>query len=332
MPPGNRRVTLTDVAAAAGVSKSTASRALLHQGRISQQTIEKVDAAAAAMGYVRDLRAAELRGAHGGAVGLLVRSSELAFYGQAAAHLQRVAEAQGLRILIVNGGDSAAAQVRGLETLLGHRVSGIIIVSGRTSLTAARQAARFVPTILLGAAGEATELDSVSIAVSSEVDLAQRVLDAGHRKVAVVQASHPLAYTLRARTQTFAAVLGAGGAEIFELTDDENTPLEAQLKQRLDAGVSAVMAGNDETAVRVLEELRRLDVRCPETVSVTGFDGVGVYATPLLGLTTVTQPVEQLATEAIGLLKRREHAAPAAVERVEIPGGFVPGRTLGTAY
>ena len=116
----NRRpmVGLSDVARAAGVSRSTASRALRGEARVSDATRDHVAGVAASLGYVRDRRAADLASNSPTAVGLVVRGAERSFYGEIASRVQTQIDALGMDLLMANGGDSHASQMRALDSLI----------------------------------------------------------------------------------------------------------------------------------------------------------------------------------------------------------------------
>lgn len=320
---------LTDVAKAAGVSVSTASRALRGEGRVSQDTVSLVRKTADRLGYVPDKRAVNLRSHAPAAVGLVLRSAELSFYGAIAAQMQSAVNAHGVDLLIANGGDDHAGQMRAIETLVGHRVSGIVFASGRASLTAVENAAASVPTVLVGAEFIHKGIDSVCISDASEVQMALAVLNAGHRRVAVTRSTTPGTSVLQNRSERYEASLLAGGAVVIDLiTGDLQRGLRDEVCAALDQGVTAIMAGDDLTALRILEILAESDIRCPEDVSVTGFDGVGVLSSPLFGLTTMKQPVEEMAETATELILARLTQGPVDTTRGSIPGQYIAGRTL----
>lgn len=325
------RAGLTDVARAAGVSRSTASRALRGEARVSPETTELVRGIANSLGYVRDLRAAELASTAPATVGLLLRGAERSFYGEIAAQVQNVTDSRGIDLLIVNGGDHHATQLRGLENLLGHRVAGIMVASGRASLEAVEYAAAFVPTVLVGHHSSHGAIDSVSIDNLSETLMARKVLAAGHRRVAVMAADAPESTVLRQRIFQYRDALISGGAEVSMLHGaGDRAVLGPALRQALDAGVTAIMAGDDPTAIEILELLAAWGLSCPADISVTGFDGVGIFRSPIFGLTTMRQPVELMAQEATELMMLRLGETQKPVAHETYPGEFIPGRTLGT--
>lgn len=325
-------VGIRQVAEAAGVSKSTASRALRREDRVSPETIAHVEKVAASLGYVPDLRAAGLSSTSPTTVGLMLRGAERSFYGEIAAAVQVATDARGVELLIVNGGDSHDSQLRALRTLLGHRVAGILVASGRASLDAVAMAAGFVPTVLVGMDADEEGIDSVSIDPAAESALVRDVLAAGHRRVAVLTADRPESTVLLAREAHYRAALTRGGAECLELPSvADREAFATALRDSIDDGVSAVMALDDASAVVVLELLAEWRVDCPGAVSVTGFDGVGLYRSPLIGLSTVRQPVERLAAEAAERMSERVAGDSGPARRIVLPGERIRGRTLGPA-
>lgn len=331
----NRRpmVGLSDVARAAGVSRSTASRALRGEARVSDATRDHVAGVAASLGYVRDRRAADLASNSPTAVGLVVRGAERSFYGEIASRVQTQIDALGMDLLMANGGDSHASQMRALDSLIGRHVAGLIIASGRASLQAAEYASTFVPVVLVGFGSINTaSIDTVSIDPQNERALAQAVLAEGHRRVGVTTASPQASQTLFERWKRFEETLTSAGASVHRIPSEwgsDGGDFSTALRASIDAGATAVMCGDDPTAVETLEWLFDWGIPSPARVSVTGFDGVGVFGSPLIGLTTYRQPVQQMAQDAVDLLMARAGGLhEPAVHRVH-DGEFLRGRTLG---
>ncbi|WP_368498296.1 LacI family DNA-binding transcriptional regulator [Herbiconiux sp. A18JL235] len=326
------RVGLTDVADAAGVSKSTASRALRGESRVSAETIEHVLATAARLGYVRDRRAAELASSAPTTVGLLLRGAERSFYGEIAARVQAVTDARGIDLLIVNGGDDHAMQMRALDNLLGHRVAGIMIASGRASLAAAEHAASFVPTVLVGLPSDDDAFDSVSIDAASEIEMASQVFQAGHRRVALTAGHSAASIVLQRRTDLYREALESLGATVTMIPGVGIDGFAEGFRSALDDGATAIMAGDDPSAVAILETLDTWGVPAPQKVSVTGFDGVGVYRSSLFGLATMRQPVEEMAVAATDIMMRRLDGTQTTPAHETFRGEFIAGTTLASPH
>ncbi|KFI75044.1 LacI family transcription regulator [Bifidobacterium mongoliense DSM 21395] len=325
------RVSMLDIATAAHVSPSTASRALNGHPKVSDEARKAVLDAAEKLGYVRNLGAASLASSQSNTIGLLIRDVGNQFYGGLASHVQAETDRYGFDLLLATGGDSVESQMRAVRNLLGHGVGGIIIASGRVAAQVADYAAKFVPTVVLASGLELPSLNSVRIDPQMEAKLAHIVVDHGHRNIAVTASSDSLASALHARIANFLTELIVAGAEttIISLANDD-TDIDKKIDEVLDSGATAIMAGNDSIALSVLEYLDSAGIACPGEVSVTGFDGIGPYRSSLFGLTTVEQPIDKLAHEAVKLMSRHLHDESPHTSQVLVRGRFIEGRTLGS--
>ncbi|WP_201736545.1 LacI family DNA-binding transcriptional regulator [Bifidobacterium xylocopae] len=325
---------MTDIAREAKVSPATVSRALNGHPTVSDKVRRSVLDAAERLGYVRNLGAVSLASSQSNTVGLLIRDAGNQFYGGLASRIQAETDRYGFDLLITAGGDTLESQERAVRNLLGHGVGGIVIASGRVAAEAAEYSARFVPSLVLGTGLELPSLSSVRIDPHMEAGLARRVVDHGHRSIAVTASEDPLASTLHARTANFLTELVVAKTDTYIVSFSEQggvDELGRQVDRALADGVTAIMAGSDEMALQILEYLNISGLRCPQDVSVTGFDGIGAYRSSLLGLTTIEQPVDELAHAAIKLMSRHMNEEHAQTAQILVPGRFVKGRTLGMA-
>lgn len=111
---GNRKkITINDVALAAGVSVSTVSLVLSGKGRISSATGERVNQAIEQLGFVRNRQAASLRGGQSGVIGLIVSDLSKPFYAELTAGLTDALEA-GKMVFLTQGGRSGERWPSGL--------------------------------------------------------------------------------------------------------------------------------------------------------------------------------------------------------------------------
>jgi DNA-binding LacI/PurR family transcriptional regulator len=127
----NRRATLMDVAAAAGVSPSTASRALANAptARMSDATRRRVLAAAESLGFRANAQAQTLRSGSSMLVGVVVPDIAIAFYAAALKGAQKALEAAGYQVLVMNTEREAAHEATALRTLYARQVDGVLIAT-----------------------------------------------------------------------------------------------------------------------------------------------------------------------------------------------------------
>jgi LacI family transcriptional regulator len=121
------RAKLDDVARRAGVSRSTASRALNGIGELSPETRKSVVRAAEALDYRPSPLARSLRTRRSHTVGLVVPTVSHSFYAAVTNGAQSVLEEHGWRLILVDSGDNAEAVSRAVQTLLDHEVDGVLM-------------------------------------------------------------------------------------------------------------------------------------------------------------------------------------------------------------
>lgn len=145
---------------------------------------------------------------------------------------------------------SVRRRMKAVRNLLGHGACGILIASGRAVEQAVEYAASFVPTVGVGFNLVRPGVDAVVLDPSAEADLVSRVVEFGHRHVAVTASRHPEAHTLHARTAGFATRLVVAGVKTTLIPVGSYWDAEAarQLENALEEGATAVMAGDDSSA------------------------------------------------------------------------------------
>jgi LacI family transcriptional regulator len=129
----NRNVTINDVAAAAGVSRATVSRALSGYGRINQSTVDHVHKVAEGLGYKQNALAAALRAGKTKTIGLVVISDFTnAFFDRATKAIIDQAKELGYRVLISHTDEDVEVEKLAVETMLSNQVDGLILVPSST--------------------------------------------------------------------------------------------------------------------------------------------------------------------------------------------------------
>jgi LacI family transcriptional regulator len=129
----NKNVTINDVAAAAGVSRATVSRALSGYGRINQATIDHVHKVAEGLGYKQNALAAALRAGKTKTIGLVVISDFTnAFFDRATKAIIDQAKELGYRVLISHTDEDVEVEKVAVDTMLSNQVDGIILVPSST--------------------------------------------------------------------------------------------------------------------------------------------------------------------------------------------------------
>ncbi|VDC10057.1 Maltose regulon regulatory protein MalI [Klebsiella pneumoniae] len=181
-----KKITINDVALAAGVSVSTVSLVLSGKGRISSATGERVNQAIEQLGFVRNRQAASLRGGQSGVIGLIVSDLSKPFYAELTAGLTDALERQGKMVFLTREAAAAKRWPSGLIRWR-RRVDGVIIAGAidRGSELRERAAEAGVPLVF---ASRASYLDDVDLIRPDNMQAAQLVTEhlirRGHQRIA----------------------------------------------------------------------------------------------------------------------------------------------------
>ncbi|OON40374.1 Mal regulon transcriptional regulator MalI [Izhakiella australiensis] len=182
-----RKITINEVAAAAGVSVSTVSLVLSGKGRISEATCVRVNQAIESLGYVRNRSAAMLRGGGSGVVGLIVRDVCQPFYAEMTAGLTEELATQGKVLFLTQSGARGEHLQRCFDSLLAQGVEGIVLGGGADNagdlVMKARDAE--IPLICASRASALEEVDAIRPDNAAAARLAtEYLIKRGHRRIA----------------------------------------------------------------------------------------------------------------------------------------------------
>ena len=348
-PRSAARIRLEDVAAAARVSRTSASRALLGQGKVSEETRRRILEVADELGYVANVAASELAAGGSSTVGLLLRDASNPAYGLLFTELQKAAHAAGVTLLTltVQDDEQGRRQVASLHRLMGMRVAGLIVATGGVSSEQLEPFRRRLPIIRAGRPESSGRIHAVSYDEEDAARrLAEHLLDLGHSSIAVLTARAEDSYPEFVRSTVMAGVLEGRGAHVRRLEyrrghDAMDDTVDLVRRGR----VSAVMAPSDLHQLALVRRLQAAGLRTPEDVATTGCDGI-LPGVDLLGLTTMRIAVEDVAARTISHLTRMiGHSGPGTPQHVaasgddaraggelvheRLSGTFIPGRTAG---
>jgi DNA-binding LacI/PurR family transcriptional regulator len=276
-----RRTTLADVAAEAGVSRATASRALAESPLVHPATRERVGSAARRLGFQPNHLARSLRRGATMAVGLVVPDVASAFYAAALKAAQETVEAAGYHVLVVNTERAAHREREALATLRAHRVDGLIIATygGYEDLGVP---AVFFDNVPVGDGLSAVAMDNAG-GLALLVEHLAHVH--GHQRIAYLGPPETMSDGLlqgvgHERLEGFRAAVGRAGLPLppeYVRTGDLAAPDElamglARDLLRLERPPTAVVAGTDTLVFGLLRALRELGARVPDDVAVVSFD------------------------------------------------------------
>ena len=314
-PFTNRKApTIFDVAAEAGVSKSTVSNVIRGTAGVAVDTRLKVQRAIDILGYRPNALARQFVHQRTTILGVLVGDLDNPFYAEMAKRVERDAFAHGYTAMLCNIEGDADFALSRIEALVEQHVAGIVFLAYFGS-SADIEAALDGKLPVVFASMRESWGDSISVADNAGAQLAvQHLVDIGHRRISYFASRHLEPRASRARHAGYQAVLRkaglAGGPPVYW----EGPGRQARSGQReidllrLFQGrdrQTAVLCANDLQAIDLIEFADRHGLAIPEQLSIVGFDDVHLAGLARVSLTTVRQPFDELAQIAVSTVLGR---------------------------
>jgi LacI family transcriptional regulator len=315
------RATIREVAEAAGVSRSTASRALTGQGYVASPVRDRVRAAARDLGYVPDATARHLRRQASQSIGVLLSDLGNPFYAGLASGIGQQARRRQYTMMLADDAGSPGAEAEAAETFVGMRVAGVIVTPVSAAI-ASYLAGHRIPVVELDRQFSAGTCDAVLV---DNLSAAQRVtadlIALGHRRIALV--TDEVHWTTgRDRLAGFRAAFAVAG-----LVPDESLVVSAgwdvdaarvemhKLLARAEPP-TAVFAANNVLAEAVWRTAAELGLAIPGRLSLVSFDDVPWMSMVTPGVTAIAQDPIALGEAAVTQLCERIQAPLAPVRTV----------------
>ena len=322
-----KKVTIREVAAECGLSVSAVSQVL--NGKeigIPQKTKEKVRAAAEKLRYCPNSAARSLVTSRSDTVGVLVPDISNAFFGESFKEIQRRMGEEGFDVLLCSGDGTAKQDERFLRLFAARGADGLIVAPAAETLEE-KNAEKFaalleeirIPYVYLD---RYPALPCVRVSADHRAGgyaAARCLLKNGHTKIGCIAGPAALVGA-RLRLEGFCDALAEAGIRPLAI----NAPFTAEGGERaakalFGRGLTALFASDDLQAYGAMRAAAETGVRIPDDVSLVGYDDLQFSALANPPLTTISQPVKDMAAAAAELLLRRMRG-----EDAENPPLFVP--------
>jgi DNA-binding LacI/PurR family transcriptional regulator len=305
MPPS-----LRDVAELAGVSLATASRVASGAGGVRVETRQRVEQAMRELLYLP-----RRNGGAGGAIGLLLPELGNPIFPALAQAMEARASALGLACILCNTQESATAEAGYVHMLLERGVDGMIFISSEIADLAADHShyARLLGegARLVFVNGSSDRLDIPSVGVDERaagVLATQHLVELGHRRIGFV-AGPPHFLPTQEKAAGRRAALATAGLEGDGLVahgefgvDGGRETLRQLLRRPARERPTAVICSSDLMAIGALKEATEQGLQVPEDLSIVGFDGIEATSWTRPTLTTLEQPIVEIAQTAVNAL------------------------------
>lgn len=338
------KVTLQDVATAAGVSLATASRVLgkEHTDLVRSEVQERVRDAARQLGYRHNHYASSLRRGRSRTIALLMRAEDMPISVERMNAMERAVWERGYQVLLLHCGVGDQAQIQMLKQLSSYRVDGMICSEPNPEVgkVLGRLAADVPIVTLLPVPGQ--NLDCVTVDRAHGAYLAARhLIGLGHRCLGALMHSagtrlpnlHP---TILQRLEGLRRACREADCSLDEdcISYRSERPYAAgydgvrELWERRPQPPTALLCTNDQFAIGALRAFQEMGVRVPEEVALVGFDNLPEGAYARVPLTTLAQPVEEQAQRAVSLLFERMESRSVGTPTKEVTTIALPPKLV----
>lgn len=318
-----RKVTINDLAQAAGTSVTTVSQILNGKGdRFSSDTRKRVLNLKVEMNYVPDFNARNLIMKSAQTIGVLVPNVGNPFFSELIKGIQAIARENQFIPIIFSSNHDAELEKYYIEKLVERSVSGLIIASSAST-------SEVIDEILKPNNIQYLLIDENTVETGDTVETddyyggqlaAQHLIELGHQKIAMM-ISDDLTNNLRRRLEGFKDSCLKNKTEIFQIeapmTKKGGYEAVADLVKL--SGVTAIFTINDEMAVGVYRGLWERNLKIPEDFSLIGYDGIewGEYISPKL--TTIEQPIVEMGKKSAEVLLNRINNPKVKKQTVNLP-------------
>ena len=322
------RVTLSLVAAEAGVSLSTISKVLNGRADVSAATRARVEDLLHERGYER-------RGAHSSRKGefieLVFHELESIWSMELIGGVEEVAKEHGLSVVLTVSGSRHAPAPDWIEGVMRRRPVGVVLVfSDLAPEYRERLRSRAIPFVIVDPAGDPSpDAPSVGSANWSGGLLATRhLIELGHTRIAAITGPEDMMCSL-ARVDGYRSAMNSAGLEIrpewirfgdFHVTGGRDRATELLA---LPEPPTAIFAGSDLQALGTLDAVRAAGLRIPHDISIVGYDDIPLARWITPRLTTVHQPLKRMGEEAARLAIRLSEEGMSTTPRMDLATNLV---------
>ncbi len=307
-----RKVNIKDVAAAARVHPSTVSRVLNAATRhmVSTDVADRITRIADDLGYARSTLASGLRTGKSFTVGVIIPDLTNPVFPPVVRGIERTLGAAGYIAILADSDNSARSERAIFDSMRSRRVDGLILATAHVQdpiVSACIE--EQLPVVLVNRTVDSHDVTEVINNDDLGIELAvSHLVDLGHRKIAYLGGPDDTT-TGRDRRIAFERL---GSEDRFDLHPENCISCDAFSEEAghtgilklLDRGVgfSAVVAANDLLALGCYDALGERGLRCPDDISVTGFNDMPFVNRVSPPLTTIHIPLDELGVQAATLL------------------------------
>jgi LacI family transcriptional regulator len=301
-PRLNAKVKIEDVARDAAVSPATVSRVLNHPEIVRPELRDRVARAIANLSYTRNSAARGLKSGRMRTIGAIVPTLGLGIFAEGVEALQNRLSESGYTLFIANSQYDQRREIQEMQSLLERGIDGIVLVGGShgAELRALLKQAN-VPVITTYVSKAQGGIPAIGIDNQGAIrELTQYLLDLGHVRFGTIANVPPSNDRSRARLEGIQKALAQAGISLLPTqiicADHSLAQGRSALRQLMNdhPETTAIICTTDTLAIGALAEARKMGLKVPQQLSITGFDDVELSAQVEPPLTTISIPAAEI--------------------------------------
>lgn len=323
---------LEDVAREAGVSPTTVSRVINHKNHLSDKTKQKVTAAMKKLNYQPNSLARSLQGKQTHLIGVIFPSISNPFYAELIESIENKLFTNDYKIILCNSANNSDKERNYLRMLLANQVDGIIVGTHNVDIKEYQQVD--LPIVSF----DRKLSDQIPIVSSDNAAggkmAATELINNGATELYYVGRVHPVATKnpTDLRQQAFFETVQSHQLtpHTWNLSPTDSVTIKrAKIQQLLQTDVNGIFASDDFTALLILQEAHKIHRQVPADLKVIGYDGTRFIQNYHPELSTIVQPIEDIAELLISiLLERITSSDDIKIANFKLPNTLLRSTTL----
>ncbi|MCH4193512.1 MAG: LacI family transcriptional regulator [Butyrivibrio sp.] len=323
-------MTITEIAELAGVSVATVSRAINHQGKVSEEVSRRVLDIVEKYHYVPNATGRSLRTCRTGMLLILLPGLSNSFYSNIVRGIEQRASENGYNIIAAPTQNKRSIEDKYLNMLHTHQVDGVIALSTTLDREEIRETGMKLPLVIACECPSGAEISSVQVDnQAAAYDAAEALIRMGHRRIGMISSVCTCNSRLL-RENGYTMALDAHGISHAEelmvraedLGYDSGFQACRQLMEMQDRP-TALFCYCDQLAIGALRYLDQMGLAAGHDVDVIGFDDIDIAGSYLPALSSVAQPCFDMGTTSFDLLLEKINQISSTPKKVILPHRLV---------
>ena len=329
----NRKVTIKDVAHAAGVSIATVSRVMHENYYVSPEICGRVREVINTLGYLPDSGAAGLKSKSRYIIGYLVSDISNYQFTAISRAIENTIESEGYSLIVCSNDSQKQRELNYLKALLSHRIDGMIINTAGKNDEYIAEISEYLPIVLLYRKNNSKRFNGDFIGsdnYAGGVMLAETLISKGHRSIGVISGD-PNINTFAERIQGFSECMMRENIKIpksciiyGDYTEEGGYSMTKKLLKQT-RGLTAVCLLNNAMAMGAYEFFRTNNINVPHDISVVSFGNIRNEKLFYVKPTYISQHLETIGCRAAELLLSRIKTPALSPRKEIIPVSLISG-------